>query len=168
MADEYNPIEINNFPETTDLLSSDKIIVFEGSNNNPSLHLYNVADLSVIAIFSLDTEDIENKVNLIKESIRDAINYLQKTFISKSDAATIYATIASLNAEMAKLEKTTAFLNKMANKAEMAYLDYLYNKIRTDCARVKARLGDGAWRHGDERGKGYKVITAAVAGKKTE
>lgn len=170
MAEGYNPIEIGSFPELTDLLSSDKIIVFEQtSNNSLSPKLYDVADLSAFAIFPENMDSVRNKVDAVKNSISDAIAYLQKNFITTSDAAAIYATIASMNAEMAKLEKTLDFMDKMTNKAETAYLDYLYNKIRTDCARIKARLGDGSWRvSGGDKGKGYKVIAVAVAGKKTE
>lgn len=163
---ELNPIEIDSFPEVSDLLSSDKIIIFEQTNNSLSPRLYNVADLSAIAIFANDVDDIEDKVNLIKGSILNAINYLQKTFITKTDAASIYAKITNLNTELAKLEKTTSFMNRMSNKAEMAYLDYLYNKMRAYCALIKARLGDGEWGH-DGAGVGYKAVTASIAKQKT-
>jgi len=164
---EHNTISIESFPELSSLQTTDKIIVFEkDSNEKLSPKLHPVSDLSNVVVTIDGIEDVAQKVAEVKTAIVNAMNYLRKTFVTKAEAADYCATTSSLEAELAKLEKTADFMDKISTKADITYLDYLYNKIRTDCARVKTRLGDGRWKVSGATGLGYKIITSARAGLK--
>lgn len=166
MADEYNPIEINNFPEISDLLSTDKIIVFEKTDNTLSPHLYNISDLSAVVVLPENTDDIKNKTNEVKSIINDAINYLKKNFVTKTDAEKLYGTIAELNTIIQKFETILDFENRIKNKADKEYLDRLANRVKANYNAIKHGLGTGDWDGGE--GRGYKVLLVAKAGVKSE
>lgn len=166
MAYELNPVSLDALPTVDSLLSSDSIVVFDEKNGKLSPKMVSILDLSACVCLSGDIEEIESKANAIEEMLKQASLYLQKNFILKTDAASQYSTATNLDSLLTKLETTLSFTNRLKNKANSEYLEYLYNKIRADCQRAKARLGDANWIEGEERGLGYKIIAAMKADSK--
>lgn len=160
----FNLIKISNFPELTNLLSSDKIILFQTVNGNIVPDLSSVADLSSVILFPENMDEVTAKVDQVKGMITDAINYLRKNFITTSDAAAMYATITQLNTAIEKLESVQSFKERLSDRADKEYLEYFANRIKANIYGIKYNLGTGSWDGG--KGRGYKKLLVAKAGVK--
>lgn len=156
---QYNLIKITDFPELSELLSSDKIILFEEENGNLVPSLSAVVELSAVALFPQDMEEVFERVDRTKETINLAINYIKKTFIPKSDAKKTYATIKQLNDELKKLETISQFKNRLSSKATKELLEAMANKIKSKSQFAKYTLGVDSW----ENAHGYKRLLVAKA-----
>lgn len=164
----YNPIEIEDFPELEEILSSDSIIVFEEKEETISPKLCKVGDLSSVIVLDGSIDDLVNKANEIKGMIASAIANLRKNFVSIETAASTYATISEMETQLNMLKNTADFLDDLKNKADSKYLDYLYNRLKKANANMKFFMGTGDWgSKGSPKkndGSGYKLLLAQLAG----
>lgn len=164
MAD-YNPVTIEQFPELTSLLSTDQVILFT-EQNGKLMPL--VVELSAFSEFALSVNalaDLSNKVSRLEDRYNEMEREFNKTYITESQADSIYSTISDYNKQIAKLEKTEDFKNALLAKGSKEYLEARFSELKNRVQDMKLFLGSREWDNDEETGWGYKRLAVGAAAK---
>lgn len=161
MASISNPITIEDFPETTEVLSSDKIIFF---NSEGTPYFVQMFDLSNVLVLASELDSLSSKVEELETKYEEMEQNFNNTYVTSTQVAEKYSSVANFQEQSTLIEKTESFKDKLSNKADATYLEFQYNALKAKCQDMKKFLGSrDNWNVNGERGKGYKLLMAGKA-----
>ena len=169
MAD-LKQVYIDQFPELTGLLSSDKIIAFERVDEEDYRPIVlEVGDLSAFFVGKEYVDVLSAKIAEMESKVDEVEKHFEK-ILPKDDDLTDYATIGKLETELSKLEKTSDFNAKLNGKADKTFLNAQYNSLLGKLQHLKATYSGAGhdagkkWESNREyAGYPYKTVLAALA-----
>ena len=160
-----NPTHIEDFPEITSLLSTDKVILF--NRTSAEEYVPSIVDISSFiehVLLAGELQSLEERTKSLEKRYEDIEREYVKQYMTPEQVKEKYCTISSFDSTINKLEKVTDFKTKLNDKASKEYLEAKYNEILKKCQAMKRYLGsEKEWKNGSATGVGYKEIAAAAA-----
>lgn len=155
----YNPVTIEDFPETNTILSSDKIILFTEKNNQFVPMLVEISAFSELIVMKNGLSALEERVSQLESKFKETARELSNTYMTPEQVIAEYSILSDFNNQISKLKKIEDFKSDLSKKADITYLDSRYNSLKAKCQNMKKYLG--CFSEGD--GKGYKLLMAGKA-----
>ena len=161
-----NPTTIEDLPEISSLLSSDQMILFTEIGGNLMPYAIELSSFSEFVLSANALADLSSKVSRLEDRYNEIEREFNKTYITESQADSIYSTISDYNGKMAKLEKTEDFKNALSTKGSKEYLEARFSELKNRVQDMKLFLGSRDWDgDNDEDGWGYKRLAVGAAAK---
>lgn len=164
MAD-LNPLRIEDFPEVTNLLSTDRVVLFTNNSGNLMPYLVELSAFSEYVLSAGELAALENRVEELEKKYSEVERQFNNTYVTPVQVKAEYCTIDSYNDIKADIETIEAFKNGLSSKASGEYAEASFSNIKRKAQDMKRFVGSYSWETTNGTGKGYKWIAVATAKK---
>lgn len=165
---EFNPALIEDFPEATTLLSTDKVIFFTEKEGELVPYMTEISSFSEFIVRSGELEDVSELLNTVERQYKELEKNLKLNYMTPEEVAAEYATNTEISNVIKLFENTKDFNSKLSSKATNDYVESQAENVLRSIQGVKRIFGStnsgheaDTLGHGDKSTVGYKLVLGA-------